>query len=51
MSEELFGKMAQAVIDGEKEDAEALAQEALAQGIDPLEAINKGYTAGMDVVG
>lgn len=51
MSEELFGKMAQSVIDGEKEDAEALAQEALAQGIDPLEAINKGYTAGMDVVG
>ena len=51
MSEELFGKMAQAVIDGEKEDAEVLAQEALAQGIDPLEAINKGYTAGMDVVG
>lgn len=51
MSEELFGKMAQAVIDGEKEDAEALAKEALAQGVDPLEAINKGYTAGMDVVG
>lgn len=51
MSEELFGKMAQAVIDGEKEDAAALAQEALSTGIDPLEAINRGYTAGMDVVG
>jgi corrinoid protein of di/trimethylamine methyltransferase len=51
MSEELFKKMAQAVIDGEAEDAEALAQQALDEGVDPLEAINKGFTAGMDVVG
>lgn len=51
MSEELYKKMAQAVIDGDDEEAEALAQQALAQGVDALEAINKGYTAGMDVVG
>lgn len=51
MSEELFKQMAQAVIDGDDDEAVALAQQALAQGVDPLEAINKGYTAGMDVVG
>jgi corrinoid protein of di/trimethylamine methyltransferase len=43
--------MAQSVIDGEDDDAVALAQQALDQGVDALEAINKGYTAGMDVVG
>jgi corrinoid protein of di/trimethylamine methyltransferase len=51
MSEELFKQMAQAVIDGDDEEAAALAQKALDEGIDPLEAINKGFTAGMDVVG
>ena len=51
MSEDLYKQMAQAVIDGDDEEATALAQQALAEGVDPLEAINKGYTAGMDVVG
>ena len=51
MSEELFRKMAQSVIDGEEEEAGALAQQALDQGVDPLDAINEGYTPGMDVVG
>ncbi|MFN2182716.1 MAG: corrinoid protein [Anaerolineae bacterium] len=51
MSEDLFKLMAQSVIDGDDEEAAALAQQALEQGVDPLEAINKGYTAGMDVVG
>jgi corrinoid protein of di/trimethylamine methyltransferase len=51
MSEELYKQMAQAVIDGDDEEASALAQSALEQGVDPLDAINKGYTAGMDVVG
>lgn len=51
MSEDLFKQMAQAVIDGDDDEATALAQRALEQGVDPLEAINKGYTAGMDVVG
>lgn len=51
MSEELFKQMAQAVIDGDDEDTVALAQAALDRGIDPLEAINKGFTVGMDVVG
>jgi corrinoid protein of di/trimethylamine methyltransferase len=51
MSEELFKQMAQAVIDGDEEQARMLAEQALAEGIPPLEAINQGYTAGMDIVG
>jgi corrinoid protein of di/trimethylamine methyltransferase len=51
MSEELYKQMAQAVIDGDDEEAAALAQQALAEGVEPLEAINRGFTAGMDVVG
>ncbi len=51
MSEELFKQMAQAVIDGDDEGAASLAQQALDQGVDALEAINKGFTPGMDVVG
>jgi corrinoid protein of di/trimethylamine methyltransferase len=51
MSEELFKEMAQSVIDGEAEEAEDLAKKALEAGVDPLAAINEGYTVGMDVVG
>lgn len=49
--EELFETMAQSIIDGEPEDAERLAREALAQGIEPLEAINRGFVPGVDEVG
>lgn len=51
MSEELFKKMAQAVIDGDDDEAAALAQQALDEEISPLEAINQGFTPGMDTVG
>jgi corrinoid protein of di/trimethylamine methyltransferase len=51
MSEELFKKLAQAVIDGEPEEAEALAKQALDQGIDPLECINQGLMVGIQKVG
>jgi len=51
MSEELFKRMAQSVIDGDVEAASAAAQQALDLGVDPLAAINKGFTVGMDVVG
>jgi len=51
MSQELFKQMARAVIDGDDEEATALAQQSLDQGVDPLEAINKGFTVGMDEVG
>ncbi|HAL61419.1 MAG TPA: hypothetical protein DCP08_03320 [Chloroflexi bacterium] len=49
--DELFSRMAQAVIDGEKERAVELAQEALRLEIPPLEAINKGYIVGIQKVG
>lgn len=51
MSEELFDKLSQAVIDGEPEDAEELAKQALDQGLDPLACINEGLTKGIDQVG
>jgi corrinoid protein of di/trimethylamine methyltransferase len=51
MSEELYQKLAQAVIDGEPEDAEALARQALAQGADPLACINLGLVKGIQKVG
>jgi corrinoid protein of di/trimethylamine methyltransferase len=51
MSDEMYAKLAQAVIDGEPEDAESLAKEALAQGLDPLECVNHGLTKGIQEVG
>ena len=51
MSQEMFEKLAQAVIDGEPEDAVELAQQALDAGLDPLECINKGLSKGIDRVG
>ncbi len=51
MSEELFKKLAQAVIDGEPEDAEELAQQAVEQGVDPLACINQGLMVGIQKVG
>lgn len=51
MSDEMYAKLAQAVIDGEPEDAEQLAKDALAQGLDPLECVNNGLTTGIQKVG
>jgi corrinoid protein of di/trimethylamine methyltransferase len=51
MSKETFEKLAQTVIDGEPEDAAELAQQALAQGLDALDCINKGLSPGIDEVG
>ena len=49
--EEFFSKLAQVVIDGEPEDAEELARQALDQGLDPLVCINEGLSPGIDEVG
>jgi corrinoid protein of di/trimethylamine methyltransferase len=51
MTEELFKQMEQSIINGEPEDAEALAKQAVEQGIDPLEAINQGFVKGVNYVG
>ena len=51
MSEELFKSMAQSIIDGDAEEAEKLARQAIEMGLDPLEAINKGFVVGVNHVG
>lgn len=51
MSEALFQQMAQSIIDGEAEEAGDLARQAIAQGVDPLAAINNGFVPGLDEVG
>ncbi|MFC2029366.1 corrinoid protein [Chloroflexota bacterium] len=51
MSEEILAKLTQAVVDGEPEDAEELARQALDQGLDPLVCINEGLSPGIDEVG
>jgi corrinoid protein of di/trimethylamine methyltransferase len=51
MSSKLFDEMAQSIIDGEAEESEALARQAIEQGVDPLQAINQGFVAGLDEVG
>ena len=51
MTEEMYQKLAQAVIDGEAEDAEALAKEALESNMDPLDCITNGLTPGIQQVG
>lgn len=49
--EDLFKEMAQSITDGESEKAAELAKQAVAQGIDPLDAINKGFVMGVNFVG
>lgn len=51
MAEEMYKKLAQAVIDGESEEIEALAKQALEQGLDPLACITQGLTVGIQKVG
>jgi len=51
MGEELFKAMAQSIIDGDAEVSEQLANQAVAEGIDPLEAINQGFIPGVEFIG
>lgn len=51
MTEDIFSAMKQSVVDGEREEAVALASRAVAEGIDPLAAINQGFVLGLDEVG
>jgi len=51
MSEELLKAMAQSIIDGEAEIAADLAKHALEAGMNPLDAITKGYMLGVNDVG
>ena len=51
MTEELFHRMAQSILDGDSDVAETLAKQAIDAGIDPLEAIAKGFVLGVNQVG
>jgi corrinoid protein of di/trimethylamine methyltransferase len=43
--------MRQSIIDGTSETATQLAQQALASGVDPLDAVNQGFAAGITFAG
>ncbi len=48
---DLFIEMAKAVIEGDEERTVSLATEALAKGVNPTEAIEKGFAEGMKEIG
>ena len=49
--EELMKQAEQAIFDGDEEAAAAIANQTIAEGINPLDVINEGFTAGMTRVG
>ncbi len=51
MDQQLISAMRQSVIDGAPDTAASLARQALAANVDPLEAIENGFVAGLRVVG
>ena len=51
MSEEKYGAISQAVMEGEDEDAGRLVEEALAAGLPPLDILQKGVVAGITRAG
>jgi corrinoid protein of di/trimethylamine methyltransferase len=48
---DLFIEMAKAVIEGDEERTVSLAKEALSKGVNPTEAIEKGFAEGMKEIG
>ena len=51
MSEELLKAMAQSIIDGDSDASVRLAQQSIAEGMDPLKAISDGFVIGVNTVG
>jgi corrinoid protein of di/trimethylamine methyltransferase len=51
MNDEIFQQMAQSIFDGDADVAATLAQRSVEAGIDPLDAINKGFVIGVNTVG
>jgi corrinoid protein of di/trimethylamine methyltransferase len=47
----MFAAMRQAVIDGDVDQARELARQCVAAGVDPLLALDRGYTPGVTFVG
>ena len=48
---EWFKKAAQSILDTDNEAAKEIAQQALEDGMDPLEMINEGFAAGIRKMG
>ena len=51
MAHDLFAAMRQAIIDGDPQRATELAEQALATGVPPLDAIEQGFVPGLTQVG
>ncbi len=51
MADDMFAAMRQAIIDGDPAGATALAEQALAAGVPPLDAIENGFVPGLTHVG
>jgi methanogenic corrinoid protein MtbC1 len=51
MPDDTFLAMRQSIVDGAPDTASTLAQEAVAAGVAPLDAINDGYVPAIQVVG
>ncbi len=51
MHDEKFELMKQAIVAGDPDGARDLAQRVLAEGVDPLEAIQRGFVQGLNAVG
>jgi corrinoid protein of di/trimethylamine methyltransferase len=51
MSQELLKAMAQSIIDGDSDISVQLAQQSIAEGMDPLKAITDGFVIGVNTVG
>jgi corrinoid protein of di/trimethylamine methyltransferase len=51
MTEDIFQRMAQSIIDGDSDAAASLARESIGENLDPLDAISKGFVLGVNTVG
>ncbi|MGA2857400.1 MAG: corrinoid protein [Candidatus Sulfotelmatobacter sp.] len=51
MPDNNYSAMRQSIVDGAADTASSLAQQAVASGVAPLDAINQGYVPGMQDVG
>jgi corrinoid protein of di/trimethylamine methyltransferase len=51
VEEKYFNALAQTIIDGDEEDCIRVINESLANGIDPLDAVEKGLAKGINKVG
>jgi trimethylamine corrinoid protein len=51
MTNELFESMKQSIMDGDPDRARELGQRAIAEGVNPLEAIHRGFVPGLNAVG